>query len=101
MIDPQVAFDKLAGFQTSYEIADFFKAENIKGEKASHNKCPIATWMKKTTGIYSSAAGTIVVQNGNFTPGDEFIPDFRAEPTIVMVEFMNKFDRGIFPWLVS
>jgi hypothetical protein len=100
MVDPQVAFDKLAGFQTAYELADFFKAENIKGEKASHNKCPIATWMKKTTGVYSSAADQIVVQNGNFDPYD-FIPDFNVKVTEMMKDFMHKFDRGEFPELVK
>lgn len=101
MIDPQVAFDKLAGFQNAYEIADFFKSEGIKGEKASHNKCPIAAWMRKTTGIYSSAAGSIVVQNGNYYEGEEFAPDFRVEATTMMADFMNKFDRGDFPELVA
>lgn len=103
MIDAQVAFDKLAGFQSAYEIADFFRSEGIKGFKASHNLCPIATWMSKATGIYSSAADHILVQDGNFSPleGEKFSLDFRVKVTPVMKEFMKKFDRGDFPELLK
>lgn len=103
MIDAQVAFDKLAGFQSAYEIADFFRSEGIKGFKASHNECPIANWMRETTGIYSSAAGYVVVQNGNFSPleGEKFHLDFMVKVTPVMKEFMKKFDRGDFPELLK
>lgn len=44
MIDFQVAYDKLAQFETAEELADFFKYEGITGYKKQAKHCPIANW---------------------------------------------------------
>lgn len=49
MIDFQVAFDKLAQFQTADEIADFLNVEEIKAIPGDANSCAISAWMKRTT----------------------------------------------------
>lgn len=91
MIDPQVAFDKLNGFQTPKELADFFNSEGIKGAKAAHADCPVATWMTKTTGMQTSVADSIIIldQRSNFS----------ISTPQVMNDFIVRFDRGEFPEL--
>jgi hypothetical protein len=93
MIDPQVAFDKLNGFQTPKELADYFKSEGIKGYKASHVDCPIASWMTKTIGMRTSVAGYVVVLDAR--------SNFFVKTPPVLTKFMTIFDRGDFPELLK
>lgn len=91
MIDPQVAFDKLNGFQTPKELADYFKSEGIKGTKAGHEVCPIANWMTKTTGMRTSVAAYVIVLDVR--------SDFCETSPSLLVDFMSEFDRGDYPEL--
>lgn len=93
MIDPQVAFDKLNGFQTPDELAEYFKSEDIQGTKATHENCPIAKWMTKTTGMTSSAAHFILILDAR--------SDFFVSTPKVMLDFMALFDAGHYPELVE
>lgn len=93
MIDPQVAFDKLAGFQVASELADYFKSEGIQGTKAYHDECPIAIWMTKTTGMRTSVADYVIILDSR--------SQFSANSSPAMIDFMRSFDRGDYPELVK
>lgn len=57
MIDFDVAFDKLASFESAQEIADFLKGYQVKGYRFQAGRCPISRWMSHQTGL--------IVRTGN------------------------------------
>jgi hypothetical protein len=91
MIDPQVAFDKLSNFETEHELANFFREEGITGRRKSHDRCPIAQWMKQTTGMRTSVGPHISPMDAR--------SKFYAYTPDVLLEFIIKFDRGDYPEL--
>lgn len=50
MIDPQVALDKLASFETADDLADFLIDQDVHGEVNAATRCPIAQWFRTAAG---------------------------------------------------
>lgn len=96
MIDPQVAWDKIAQFQESEELRIFFQLEGIKGVAGHDTKCPIATWLQETTGFDTvSVSGSI--RMWNCSDPSNFI---EFEHTYTTERFINSFDGHQFPELM-
>lgn len=90
MIDFSVAFDKLAQFETSDELADFFRSEGVKAFPCRANLCPISHWLKNTIQkqyIYSNVWGIRQYDDGSA----KIIAE--SEPTSAMKDFIIKFDH--------
>lgn len=102
MIDPQVAFDKLAQFDTVYDLCNFFQDEGIKGVVQNASKCPIATWMQEATGAgMVTVAGKIKVwaKSSENPCGSMEFHDMIFEHTEATSQFILKFDTHQIPWL--
>lgn len=98
MIDLQVAYDKLAGFKTAEEIADFFRSEGVVGYRGDAMACPIANWTNGLTGLPVQAGLKFIYEND----GDCHWHGFPT--TLAMREFIIRFDMGAYldlvhPWL--
>lgn len=94
-VAPEVAFDKIACFETANELAEYFKAEGIKGYRSQHDACPIARWLSCTTGREASVATFIIIDSYD----DSLV--FTTTATDSMVAFMDTFDHGGFPELID
>lgn len=95
MIEPQVAFDKLAQFETSQDLANFLHAEGIKGYRKDANICPIATFMELQTGKM------VGVSEDNIEHYNQGRIDFCFENTQAMYDFVVDFDAGGFDFLAA
>lgn len=93
----EVARDKIAQFQCADEIADFLRFEEIKGALGLADICPIAQWMRITTGAsvcVSTRTMWIDDDDGDYTtPREEY-------HTNAMREFVVSFDNGNYPDLI-
>lgn len=97
MIDPVVAYDKLASFETSDELACFLQGEGILGVRHSVSSCPLAAYMQVQTGVLSTVASNIKVY-----PTDDFVSTVQIFPhTNATSDFVEQLDMGEFPALVN
>lgn len=101
MIDPGVCFDKLAGFQTADEIADYFKGEGIQGQMQIETRCPIATYFYRHTDSLFVSVGTIIELHTAHPSYDHAQSQWLAECTEAMNDFIQVFDEGEYPELIS
>lgn len=92
MIDPIVAYDKLAQFETEDEIAEFLYEVGIKGRRALANSCAISEYMAQMTGRKFSTCNTIETI-------EEPIKTFRL--TSAIDDFITSFDDNKYPELVD
>jgi hypothetical protein len=99
MIDMQVAVDKLAGFQTCDEIADYLRSEGIVGNVGRHDSCPVALWLGKTTGQTASVAGYIIPGIASITE-DKLVNEVIQTPQVIK-DFIKKFDSRLYPDLIE
>jgi hypothetical protein len=100
-IDVSVAHDKLTGFQSADELAEFFKQEGIQGSCGLATSCAIAKWMQQTTGRLIA-----VSKDEMWDETDEDIDYLTAKDKLVkhnevLSDFVFKFDRGYYPELVN
>jgi hypothetical protein len=88
---------KLNTFTSTYEIAKFLADQGIKGVPVDTYRCPVARYMRK---LYPSATS---IQAGPFaievcmTEG----LSFNLPITMHVAQFMNRFDLGYYPHLIS
>ena len=105
MIDPQVAWDKLSNFQSAEELRHFFVGEGIKGVIGHAQMCPIANWLKQTTGWdIVTVAGAIKFFGAlkEATPGTVVSDDIiRFDHTYATETFLENFDHVYYPELVD
>lgn len=102
MIDPQVAWDKLAQFQTPEQLRQFFQDEGIKGIVGHAAKCPIATWMQQTTQVRQvTVAGSVKIFNKCVVTsfGEPVSNDLKFSHTDATEGFVALFDQGAYPEL--
>lgn len=107
MIDFGVCMDKLTSLENTDVLADFFRGEQIKGERTHPNKCPIAKWIQQSTGYENVVAvpETIFVWNGlpGFADRDTtatYDNQDRATSPVIKA-FMKYFDQGDYPDLME
>lgn len=95
MLDPDVVFDKLAGFQTANELADYLKSENCQGYMQIETLCPIARYFYQHTSMP-------LVNVGEFVSISQYdqVDEWQKECTETMKEFIQEFDNYTYPALV-
>lgn len=98
MIDFQVAFDKLAQFETADELADFLLNEGIKAVPADANSCAISAWMKRTTEGEKIYTNTYSISEYSDSQEDAI---HRASTTQPMIDFIVDFDMCRYPALID
>lgn len=91
MLDFQVAFDKLAQFETAEQIRQYFVAEGYKGVTCSESHCPIASFLRDQTGEDISVAPVLIMRGG--------IVNVELN-TAAMQEFILNFDDEMYPELI-
>ena len=96
MIDPQVAWDKLSGFETAEDLRKYFISENVTGQKSRAQFCPIAKWMMDQTGMRFVVAGHVSTWD---LVQDRLSVEF--DHTAATREFMINFDVNQYPELVE
>lgn len=99
MIDFQVAFDKLAQFETADELAEFFQYEGIKAVQGDSNNCAISVWMKRTI-----ENDHVFTNKFAITEYPENINDGasnKARTTQPMFDFIMYFDHGLYQELIQ
>ena len=107
MLDFGVAYDKLAGFENSGEIADFLKNQGVKGLKGHDEQCPIANWMNAQTGDAITVTGDYISKYFDYPadmPYEEYeiiMDEVTRIPTEAIMEFIARFDQGDFPELIE
>jgi hypothetical protein len=104
MIDPQVAWDKLSNFETSEELKDYFKSVGIKGVVGHAQLCPIATWLKQTTGWdMVTVAGSIKFFGKMYETKQGHVQNdmLKFNHTKATEEFVHNFDHVYYPELVD
>lgn len=105
MIDLQVAFDKLAGFDTHGEIARFLREEGIQGELTNGKSCPLAVWMASVTGqaIYVGREHMRSFRGGFPMMAWQINMEYEQKINLTgaMQRFVHWFDRGGYPGLIS
>lgn len=98
MVDPVVAWDKLSNFETAQEIREYFQQEDVFGYRMALASCPIANWMKQTTGAGLVQVGNdISVHSGILDTESTNIGTF--EHTQATLDFIELFDDGDYPEL--
>lgn len=95
MIDFDVAYDKLAGLESAYDIADLFKDYGVKAVKGRSDMCAISVWIADQTGleIMTNLSAVFVL---NIEDGYANIVQ-RRENTNAMSKFVCEFDLGLHP----
>lgn len=91
MIDFTVARDKLLQFQTTEELATFFKYEQVTGIKGKRDNCVVAHWMQQQTGT--------LVQVSHCNMWDSEDVDSMLLHPKVLKRFIICFDIGDYPEL--
>lgn len=97
MIDPEVAYDKLKNFETADQLRQYFQDENVKGSLRSAGTCPIASWMKQTTGRSTVTVGSAIRFYAT-TRASEC--DIEFPHTDTTENFITRFDNIEYPELV-
>lgn len=100
MIDPQVAYDKLAQFENAGDLREYFQSEQIIGIRGNASQCPIAKWLGQTT----QWSGLVTVSEKiKFFPGPavESGADIDFPITDAAREFVDAFDLGFYPELCA
>lgn len=91
-IAPEVAMDKLYGFETADEVAEFLQDQGIKAQRASATSCAISKWVSEVTGEFVTT-GPTSMSVGNLCEYQAFYH------TKAVSEFIVLFDNGFFPEL--
>src|ERR1051325_7893263 len=99
MADFEVVIDKLHGFETAEDIAEYFRHYGIKGTVANATACAITRFIEEETGEVGqySTSPSFVTKIGN----NNIMNMASIRNTTAMVEFIHKFDLGKFPELVD
>jgi len=116
MIDLDVAFDKLAGFETADDIACFLRGYGVKAIPKQGNLCAFAVWMTDITEVQDVvvSGAEILAQRqertledikkmGEITWAEHTRAQYqwRREHTPAMKQFVMRFDRMAYPDLVD
>ena len=107
MIDPTVAYDKIASLLDGAANADFLRYERIKGIRGNANRCALAIWFTHVTG-YETQVGTDTFCDQDVSGGDIALfvdggdEDWQAFPfTSAISEFIHQFDEGAYADLAA
>lgn len=96
MIDFDVAYDKLAQFETANEIAELFEDYGVKALKGFPDRCAVTVWMRQQTqlNIRTNHHSVRALKENGY-----YIVDSYRTHTRALEEFVSKFDEGCYPSL--
>lgn len=98
MADTSVVFDKLNGFETDDDLADFFRGYGIKAQPSNARSCAISQFVRMETGLpVSTSVSSVTV----WTDLDESDLAYYGQLTSAMESFIKKYDQGAYPDLVE
>lgn len=103
MIDFHVAADKLAGFQTADEIAEYLQHEGIKAYQQAGDSCAISVYMNNLTGQKVFTGGqTMFLNPPSMRDGCIDLSESEDHHPLSspMKQFITNFDSGLYPDLV-
>ncbi len=107
MIDPQVAYDKLAGLGSTGAIADYFRAEQILGTRGSGVVCPVARYLHRETGITPRVGISGWCPDARWVDTGETVDGVRIYERVFrphqppVAAFVAAFDAGHYPELTT
>src|ERR1700745_2209626 len=101
-VDFNVAFEKLAQFESAEDLADFFISYQVKAVPSYSDKCAITVWMEGQTG-HSIRTNMNSVRAVTDKPGSplETVPGTFNSLTEAMADFVKEFDSGKYPDLID
>lgn len=97
MIDLQVAYDKLAQFETASELANYLKEDGVLATPQSARHCAISVYMKNHTGeqVSTGFGGIRKINN------EEGVIIWSLPLTDAMSIFITQFDNADYPDLIT
>lgn len=102
MADFSVVMEKLQGFETADDIAEFFKGYGIRAQPRDAKACAITQFIKEETGcphITTSYKSVTVYRDDDWSyKGDD---STTVSHTEAMETFVSLFDRFEYPFLHS
>lgn len=98
MADLSVVMDKLHGFETADDLAEFFRGYGIKAKPRNSMSCAISQFVKEETGLSDVETGMKSVTIYKNHSGE--IVDCIVN-TIAMRDFVDSYDRGGYSDLVE
>lgn len=106
MLDLNVLYDKLEQFETADEIAYFLTREQVQAIPSDGKRCALAQWVMTVTEtqleVHVSGTKTVIYKEGAIgcvrTPKEIL---WCRDHTDAMVEFIQRFDHGGYPDLIS
>lgn len=106
MADLSVVMDKLQGFETAEDLADFFRGYGIKAQPRNARMCAISQFVVEETGLEGIVTNTECVthymeDDGNEDYDYEYQAIYSSPHTQAMEEFVKNYDRGYYPDLVT
>lgn len=111
MIDVQVAYDKLASFESADDIACFFKGYGVTGIPNKADTCAISKWLQDVTespnilvtgkGIFKDAPQVQSSYSDMGMAWDTNKAAWRGDLTKPMCDFINRFDHKMYPDLID
>lgn len=101
VLDPNVAFDKIAGFQSANELAEYLRAENCQGHMQIETSCPIAIYFYRHVQQMTVVNEFVTIGNNYSMIDDSIVDGWMKECSEVMKEFISGFDTGNYPDLIQ
>lgn len=101
MADISVVFDKLKGFETADELAEFFRGYGVKARPGRARACAISKFVVEETGVMRvcSDANSVCTYEANDLGNSPIVTTLLC--TEAMAEFIRKYDRGCYPSLIE
>lgn len=101
MADISVVFDKLQGFETADDLAEFFKGYGVKAQPGRARACAISKFVAEETGIMcvSSDANSICVYDVDGLGIATKVTTLLC--TEAMSDFIHNYDRCCYPSLIE
>lgn len=99
MADLSVVMDKLHGFETADDLAEFFRGYGIKAIPMSSSSCAVSKFVVEETGLFNILTDSISVTHYRDFVLEEICN--KIPHTDVIKEFVGLYDRGCYPDLVK
>ena len=110
-VDIGVLVDKLDGFETSQEIAQFLQSQGITARRRRPDSCAITQWIKQEsdneniqTYIERDWSGNREfgeIRDGNYDVGFDAFHGAIYRTSEVVAQFIREFDNGQYPDLID
>lgn len=99
MADLSVVMDKLHGFESSEDLAEFFRGYGIKARPKNSRACAISQFVLEETGLFNILTDSRSVTHYRDERSTEICN--KIPHTDAMAEFIGLYDTGCYPDLVE